>query len=166
MSSISDCWFSHFFQTCAKPEMFISTSGLGTNSSGDGVACCHAKTHAYELALTKPYGFSGLFLAVSLKVKTENSSSHFSAHTVWLFRRGTFGKYTAKVPGIGEKRAAWQSQMSKQSRRDLAIYYPVTSHCCCFKAERRRTVSAEILDSIKKQHLLRKPRIQLLTSDT
>jgi len=53
--------------------------------------------------------------------------------------------------------------MSKQSRRDLAIHYPVTSYCCCFEEERRRTDSTEILDSIKKQHLLRKPHIQLLT---
>ncbi len=105
--------------------------------------------------------FSGPF---EEKEKT-NLQSHFSAHTVWLFRCGTFGKHKPKVPRIHEQRTVWQSQMSKQSRCDLAIHYPVTSYCCCFEEERRRMASTEILDSIKKQHLLRKPHIQLLTSD-
>lgn len=70
-----------------------------------------AKIHMYMLALMKTYGFFGgasSFLAVPLKVEKQKSKthaqSHFSAHTVWLFRCGTFGKHKPKVPGIHEQR--------------------------------------------------------------
>lgn len=65
-----------------------------------------------------------------------------------------------------KQKAVWQSQMGKQSRSDLAIYYPVTSYCCCYEAEVGNMASTEILDSIKKQHPQRNPYMKLSASDT
>lgn len=67
-----------------------------------------AKIHAHMLALMKPYGFLGVLHLFSGPFEEifflTHSQSHFSAHTVWLFRCGTFGKHKPKVPGIREQR--------------------------------------------------------------